>query len=54
MVRELRETMYQWTRPFLVDPSKYRWVFGPAAPTPHREAVVRTVACFRDQAPAQR
>src|SRR6266508_5808759 len=32
----------------VLDWSKYRRAFGPFAPTPHPEAVARTVAWFRD------
>ena len=46
-LRELNETMYQFERPFVSDPSKFQGAFGPFEPTPHPEAVRRTVAWFR-------
>ena len=46
-LRELGELMYQWTAPFVVDASKFQRSFGPFQPTPHPEAVKRTVAWFR-------
>jgi nucleoside-diphosphate-sugar epimerase len=48
MIRELRELMYQWTAPFVLDASKFQRSFGPFQPTPHPEAVKRTVAWFRE------
>jgi nucleoside-diphosphate-sugar epimerase len=47
VVRELNETLYQFERPFVVDAAKFQGAFGPFEPTPHREAVRRTVAWFR-------
>lgn len=47
LVRELGETLYQFERPFVSDASKFQDVFGPFEPTPHRDAVQRTVAWFR-------
>ncbi len=47
MLRELRETTYQFRRPFVIDSSKFERAFGPLGPTPHREAVERTVQWFR-------
>jgi nucleoside-diphosphate-sugar epimerase len=49
MIRELGELMYQWTAPFVLDASKFQRSFGPLQPTPHPEAVKRTVAWFREQ-----
>jgi nucleoside-diphosphate-sugar epimerase len=48
MIRELRELMYQWTAPFVLDASKFQRSFGPFQPTPHPEAVKRTVAWLRE------
>jgi nucleoside-diphosphate-sugar epimerase len=48
MIRELRELMYQWTVPFVLDASKFQRSFGPFQPTLHPEAVKRTVAWFRE------
>jgi nucleoside-diphosphate-sugar epimerase len=47
LVRELNETLYQFERPFVSDASKFHGVFGPFEPTPHRDAVQRTVEWFR-------
>ena len=47
MFRELRETAYQFRRPFVLDSSKFEGAFGWLEPTPHREAVERTVEWFR-------
>jgi hypothetical protein len=47
LVRELNETLYQFERPFVADASKFQGAFGPFEPTPHREAVRRTVDWFR-------
>jgi nucleoside-diphosphate-sugar epimerase len=46
-LRELRETAYQFMRPFVIDSSKFERAFGRLEPTPHREAVERTVESFR-------
>jgi nucleoside-diphosphate-sugar epimerase len=46
-LRELNETLYQFERPFVSDASKFQRAFGPFEPTPHPEAVRRTVAWFR-------
>ena len=47
LVRELNETRYQFQRPFVSDASKFQRAFGPFEPTPHPEAVRRTVEWFR-------
>jgi nucleoside-diphosphate-sugar epimerase len=47
LVRELNETLYQFERPFISDASKFQATFGPFEPTPHPEAVRRTVDWFR-------
>jgi nucleoside-diphosphate-sugar epimerase len=47
LVRELNETLYQFERPFVSDASKFQAAFGPFEPTPHRDAVRRTVEWFR-------
>ncbi|HXL44844.1 MAG TPA: NAD-dependent epimerase/dehydratase family protein [Gaiellaceae bacterium] len=49
MLRELRETAYQFRRPFVIDSSKFERAFGRLEPTPHREAVERTVEWFRSR-----
>jgi len=47
MMRELKEMLYSWEEPYIVDHSKYAAAFG-ADPTPHREAIRRTVDWFRE------
>jgi NAD(P)-dependent dehydrogenase (short-subunit alcohol dehydrogenase family) len=47
LVRELNETLYQFEQPFVSDASKFQGAFGPLEPTPHPEAVKRTVDWFR-------
>jgi nucleoside-diphosphate-sugar epimerase len=51
LVRELKETLYQFERPFVSDASKFQAAFGPFEPTPHPEAVKRTVDWFRAASP---
>ena len=46
-LRELNETLYQFERSFVSDASKFQRAFGPFEPTPHPEAVNRTVEWFR-------
>ena len=47
LLRELNETLYQFERPFVSDASKFDAAFGPFEPTPHPEAVRRTVDWFQ-------
>jgi nucleoside-diphosphate-sugar epimerase len=47
LLRELNETLYQFERPFVSDASKFQRAFGTFEPTPHQEAVKRTVDWFR-------
>jgi nucleoside-diphosphate-sugar epimerase len=42
LLRELRETLYQWERPWLVDDAKFRRAFGVEATDPD-EAIRRTL-----------
>jgi nucleoside-diphosphate-sugar epimerase len=49
MIREVGETMYQWTQPFIADWSKFERAFGPAQVTPLDEAIRRTVAWFQER-----
>jgi len=46
-LRELRETMYQFEDPFVVDHSKFAEAFG-ADPTPHGDAIERTLEWYRN------
>ena len=50
MLRELGETAYQWQRPFTIDATKFTRAFDPPPPTPHRQAVRRTVEWFAERA----
>jgi nucleoside-diphosphate-sugar epimerase len=49
LLREMRETTYQFRAPFVTDASKFQAAFGPLEPTPHRDAVYRTVAWYRSR-----
>ena len=49
VVRQLPEVLYQTERPFVVDHSKFERAFG-ARPTPHREAIHKTLAWYRQHA----
>ncbi len=46
MVREMKEMMYQWEQPYVVDHTKFEQAFG-ADPTPHEAAVRETLAWYR-------
>jgi hypothetical protein len=50
--RELNETLYQFEQPFICDASKFQRALGPLQPTPHADAVQRTVEWFRRRYPA--
>jgi nucleoside-diphosphate-sugar epimerase len=49
MLRELRETTYQFRAPFVIDASKFESTFGPFEPTPHPKAVADTIAWYRSR-----
>jgi len=49
MLREMRETTYQFRAPFVIDASKFEAAFGHLELTPHRDAVQRTVAWYRSR-----
>jgi nucleoside-diphosphate-sugar epimerase len=49
MMRELRETTYQFRAPFVVDSSKFERAFGSFDATPHRAAIAQTVEWFRSR-----
>ena len=44
LLREMRETAYQFQAPFVIGSSKFDAAFGRLEPTPHRDAVEQTVA----------
>jgi len=46
VLREMKEMLYQFEEPFIVDHGKFERAFG-ANPTPHREAIRRTFDWFR-------
>jgi fructose 1,6-bisphosphatase len=48
MIREVGEVLYEFQAPYVVDWSKFGQAFGPVTPTPHAEAVARTVDWFRE------
>jgi nucleoside-diphosphate-sugar epimerase len=50
MLRELRETQYQFRAPFVSDSAKFENAFGPFQVTPHPEAVAATLEWFRASA----
>jgi nucleoside-diphosphate-sugar epimerase len=47
MMQELKEISYEFEQPFVVDHRKYEAVFGRQT-TPHREAIRKTIAWFRE------
>jgi nucleoside-diphosphate-sugar epimerase len=47
-IREVGEVLYEFQAPYVVDWSKFGQAFGPVTPTPHAEAVARTVDWFRN------
>ena len=49
LLREMRETTYQFRAPFVIDASKFEAAFGHLEPTPHRDAVQRTLAWYRSR-----
>ena len=49
LLREMRETTYQFRAPFVIDASKFEAAFGHLEPTAHRDAVPRTVAWYRSR-----
>jgi nucleoside-diphosphate-sugar epimerase len=49
LLREMRETTYQFRAPFVIDASKFDTAFGRLEPTPHRDAVAQTVTWYRSR-----
>lgn len=47
MVRELKELLYSWEEPYIVDHSRFEQAFG-AETTPHETAIRETVAWYRN------
>ena len=54
MIRELKEMVYQFEIPFIVDHSEYDRVFGDVTPTPQRDGIAKTVSWYRDYARERR
>jgi nucleoside-diphosphate-sugar epimerase len=49
LLREMRETTYQFRAPFVIDASKFEAAFGRLEPTLHRDAMPLTVAWYRSR-----
>jgi len=49
LLREMRETTYQFRAPFVIDASRFEAAFGLLEPTPHRDAVQQAVAWYRSR-----
>jgi nucleoside-diphosphate-sugar epimerase len=49
IVREIKETTYQWTGPWIMDTSKFQAAFGPFVETPMADAIAVTVGWFRQR-----
>jgi nucleoside-diphosphate-sugar epimerase len=49
LLREMRETTYQFRGPFVIDATKFEAAFGRLEPTPHRDAVQQTLAWYRSR-----
>ena len=49
LLREMRETTYQFRAPFVVDTTKFETTLGRLDPTPHRIAVQKTVSWYRSR-----
>ncbi len=48
LVSEVKEELYQFERPWVLDAAKYQRAFGPFEPTPLGDAIGRTVAWYRE------
>jgi len=49
-MREIKETLYLFEKPFIVNTSKYEQAFGTDT-TPHEQAIAETMDWFRDRSP---
>ena len=49
MIREVKEMMYEWEEPYIVDFSKFEKTFG-SKTTSHKTAIKETVAWFKQRA----
>jgi nucleoside-diphosphate-sugar epimerase len=48
-LREARELVDQWDRPYVTDASEFETTFGSIETTDHRTAIARTIAAFRGE-----
>lgn len=48
LVSEVKEELYQFERPWVLNSAKYQRVFGPFEPTPMEDALRHTVRWYRD------
>ena len=46
-IREVKEQMYEFNEPYILDSSKFQGAFGPFAATPHKEAIKATLDWYR-------
>ena len=46
-IREVKEQMYEFNEPYILDSSKFQRAFGPFAVTPHKEAIKTTLDWYR-------
>jgi nucleoside-diphosphate-sugar epimerase len=49
LLREMRETTYQFRAPFVIDATKFETTLARLEPTPHRIAVQETVSWYRSR-----
>lgn len=48
LLAEMKEMMYEWEEPYVVNDRRYRQVFG-GETTPHRQAIAETVAWYKQR-----
>jgi nucleoside-diphosphate-sugar epimerase len=49
LLREMRETTYQFRAPFVIDATKFETILGRLDPTPHQIAVQETISWYRSR-----
>ncbi|KRE58369.1 NAD-dependent epimerase/dehydratase family protein [Paenibacillus sp. Soil750] len=54
MLRELKEVLYEFEHPFILDHSKFEAAFGPQTTTPHVEAIKHTLQWYKEMMQEQR
>lgn len=47
LMREMKEMLYEFEEPFIVDHARFERAFGPLPATPHREAIRETLVSYR-------